>query len=99
MTAGSGPLVGDMQSALGLVCAGPAAVAAASGLRAAGAADRGVALVVQLVVGEVAVEDRGPDVALGPLGERVVLPDPARLVALDELGVGACRRLLAADAG
>ena len=42
---------------------------------------------------------RAPQVLLGPLDERVELPDPALVVPLDRLGVGPRRRLLAADAG
>ena len=77
----------------------PAALAAAAGLGARRAADRGVALVVQRVVGQVALVDARPEVALGPVGERVVLPHRALVVELDELRVGARGGLLAADAG
>ena len=82
-----------------LVGARPAALAAVAGLGAGRAADRRVALVVQRVVGQVALVDAPPEVALGPVGERVVLPHRALLVALDELRVGARGGLLAADAG
>ena len=60
-------------------------LAAAAGLGAGRAADRGVALVVQRVVGQVALVDALPQVALGPVGERVVLPHRALVVELDEL--------------
>src|SRR3954447_23642258 len=76
----SGSMSGDVQPALGLVGTGPAAVAATAGLRARRAADRLVAAVVQLVVGQVALVDAAPQVLLGPLDERLVLPDPAALV-------------------
>src|SRR3954469_12510512 len=80
----SGSMSGDVQPALGLVGTGPAAVAATSGqrarpaaplpgLRARAPADRLVAAVVQLVVGQVALVDAAPQVLLGPLDERVVL--------------------------
>ena len=74
MTSGSHH-ASDVQPALGLVGARPAALAAGAGLGAGRAADRLVALVVQRVVGQVALVDALPEVALGPVGERVVLPD------------------------
>ena len=80
------------------VAARPAALAARAGRRARRAADRGVALVVQRVVRKVALVDPPPEVLLGPLDQRVELPHRALLVPLDGLGVGARRRLLAADA-
>src|SRR3954470_19045721 len=80
---------GHVEAALGLVAVGPAALAAAAGQRARHAADRVVALVVQRVVGQRALGDPPPDVLVGPLGERVVLDQPAALVALDLLRVGA----------
>src|SRR5438876_12141417 len=87
-----------MNPALGLVLTGPAAVTALAGLGAGGAPDRGEAPVVQGMVREVVLEDVGPQVLLRPIRDRVDLPDPAALVAL-ELGRGrARRRLLAADA-
>ena len=94
-----GELHADVQPALDLVGPRPAALAAAAGLGAGRAADRGVALVVQRVVGQVALVDALPEVALGPVGERVVLPHRALVVELDELRVGARGGLLAADAG
>ena len=57
----------DVQPALGLVEARPAALAAGARARAVRAADRGVALVVQRVVREVALGDAAPDVRLGPV--------------------------------
>ena len=56
-------------------------------------------MVVERVVGQVALVDARPQVALGPGRERVVLPDRALGVPLDEPRVRAGRRLLAADAG
>src|SRR3954454_17123784 len=74
MTRGSTPRSSDhVKSALGLVGARPAARAAVARLRARGAADRRIALVVQRVVRQAAVEDARPDVLLGPERERVVL--------------------------
>src|SRR3712207_2510492 len=75
----------NVEAALELAGARPAALAPRSRLRARRAADRRVALVVQRVVREVALVDAPPEIPLGPVGERVVLPDPAALVALDEL--------------
>ena len=63
------------------------------------AADRRVALIVQRVVRQVAVDDPLPEVLLGPVVERVELPDPALLVPLDGLRVRPRGGLLAADAG
>src|SRR3954453_18541909 len=94
----SGSISSDVQSAFGLVGARPAARAAVARLRARRAPDRGIAAVVQRVVGEVALVDPPPEVLLGPVDERVVLPHRALLVPLDRLGVRAGRRLLAADA-
>src|SRR5262249_44380479 len=89
----------DMQPALGLLGACPASLAPAAGLRAGSAADRLIALVVQWVVGQVTLVDPPPEILVGPVGERVVLPEPAGRVAFDQLGVRARRALLAADAG
>src|SRR3954447_13523963 len=89
----------DVQAALGLGEAGPAALAAGARRRARRAPDRVVALVVQRVVRQVALADPPPHVLLGPLDERVVLPDPALVVELDGLRVRPRRRLLAPDPG
>ena len=75
-----------VQATLGLVGAGPAAVAAAAGLRARRAADRLIALVVQRVVRQVALVDTPPQVLVGPVRQRVVLPQAAHVVAFDQLG-------------
>src|SRR4051794_24804134 len=91
--------VSYMQAAFGLVLARPAAVAAVPGQRAGSAADRLVAPVVKRMVREIVLVDVRPDVAAGPRGERVELPDAASLVPLDRLGVGSGGRLLAPDAG
>src|SRR3954451_3399190 len=95
----SGSMSGDVQPALGLAGPGPAALAAAARQRARRAADRLVATVVQLVVRQVALVDAAPEVLLGPVVERVELPEAAALVELDGLGLRARRALLAADAG
>src|SRR4051794_37812776 len=64
------------------------------------AADRGVAPVVQRVVGDIALTDVLPDLLLRPLGERVELDDRAVIVVdLDLADVGAGRPLVAAKAG
>src|ERR1022692_2263583 len=89
-----------MDAALGLLRARPAALAARAGLGARCAADRGIALVVQRVIGEIALEDPLPKVLLGPQGKRVVLVDAATLVVpLDQLRIHARGTLLASDAG
>src|SRR4051794_35897540 len=87
-----------MQPALGLLEARPPALPAGAGRRARRAADGRVALVVQRVVGEATLGDAGPDVVVRPLDERVVLPQPAGLVALDRLRGGPRGGLDAADA-
>ena len=89
----------QMSTALGLVLACPATVATAPGHRARRAADRLVALIVQRVVRQVVLEDVAPEVLVGPVGERVQLPDAALLVLLELGRAGPRRRLLAADAG
>src|ERR1700722_376226 len=88
-----------METALGLLSPCPAALAPGAWPRARRATDRLVALVVQRVVGQVALVDPPPQVLVGPVGERVVLPQVAALVALDQLRLRACRPLLATDAG
>src|SRR4051795_2607597 len=89
----SGSISSDVQSAFGLVGPRPAARAAVARLRTRRAPDRGIPAVVQRVVGEVALVDPPPEVLLGPVDERVVLPHRALLVPLDRLGVRAGRRL------
>ena len=88
-----------MQSALGPVAAGPAALAAVAGERRVGVADRRVAAVVQRVVGEPALPDVRPAVVVAPVGERVRLPELVRRVPAELRRVRAGRRLVAADAG
>src|SRR5271154_6756248 len=88
-----------MDAALRLVRACPAAFAATTRLRARRAADRLVPLVVEWVIGEVALVDPPPQVLVGPVGERVVLPQAAALVAFDQLSLRSCRTLLTADTG
>jgi hypothetical protein len=80
--------LGELQvvdPALGLGLARPATVAlVAVGAGAAGArlaADAGVALVEQAVVGELVVEEVAPGVAAGPAGQRRDLEDEAAVVA------------------
>src|ERR687893_1103557 len=65
-----------VQAAFELARAGPPALAALAGLRARHAPDRGVAAVVQLVVGQVVLADVAPDVLLGPARQRGDLPQP-----------------------
>src|SRR5687768_18356939 len=77
----SGRRRGHVQAALGLVLAGPTTLAALARRRAGHAADRGVAAVVQGVVGEVVGDDVIPHVAVRPVDQRVDLPQAA-LVAL-----------------
>src|SRR5581483_1860767 len=68
--------------------------------RARGAADRGVAAVVERVVGDVALAHVLPDLLLGPLGERVELDDRAVVVVdLDLADVRPGRPLVAPQAG
>src|ERR1700728_481568 len=88
-----------METALGLLSPCPAALAPGAWPRARRAADRLVALVVQRVVGQVTLVDTPPQVLVGPVGERVVLPQSALLVAFDQLRLRPRRALLAADAG
>src|SRR4051794_22226039 len=86
-----------MQPALGLVLAGPAALAAAPGPGARRASDRVVAAVVQRVVGEVVLGDVAPHVLVRPVGERVHLVEPVGVVPVQRSSAYAGRRLLAAD--
>src|ERR1700729_1617853 len=90
-----GPSLVD--AAPGLVQAGPASLTAVARAGARLAPDRPVALVVQRVVGQVALEDIAPQVLLAPVGQRVDLPDPAAVVVLELAGAGAGRSLLATD--
>src|SRR3712207_3276672 len=79
MTSGSMPSR-CVEAALDLAGAGPAAFAAFARLCARDAADRAVAPVVQLVVGEAAPEDPPPDVLLGQRRERRDLEQPVLVV-------------------
>jgi len=90
-------MVVDVQAALGLLRARPAPVAAASRLGAGCAADRLIALVVQRVIRQLPLGDAAPQVPVAPVGERVVLPEAAALVAFDQFRRGAGGALLAAD--
>src|SRR5437588_9734587 len=87
-----------MYAALALVLAGPAPVATLARLRARRAPDRGVTAIVQRVVRQLVPVDIAPDVLLGPVDQRVDLPDPPLWVALDLGGASAVRSLLATDA-
>src|SRR6266508_4123060 len=92
-------LASAVEAALGLLGARPAAspgVLARGRLPGAvGAADRGIALIVERVVGDVVVADVVPDLLLGPVGKWVQLPEPEALVPAElrrlraSLGVGA----------
>ena len=79
--------------------AGPAALAADARDRRVRVADRRVALVVQRVVRQPALADVRPAVVVAPVGERVRLPQLVLRVPAELRRVGACRRLVAADAG
>src|SRR5258707_13061752 len=94
---------GDVQAALGLAAAGPAARArvlvAADRARAGRASDRREAAVVQLVVRDAVAVDVAPAVALAPVDERLHLDDAAAGIE-HELGrPRTVRGLIAADAG
>src|SRR6266496_1748268 len=69
------------------------------GARAGRAADRAVALVVERVVRNIAGADRGPDLVLAPVGERVELHHAVRRVVFLQLELGAGDGLLAAPTG
>src|SRR4051812_36800231 len=86
-----------VQAALGLRARRPAALAAGAGLRAVRAADRGVAAVVELVVGQVVLPDVVPAALAVPVGERSGLPELVRLVPAHLRGGRARRRLVAPD--
>ncbi len=87
-----------MQAALGSVAAGPAPFSAVARKRRMGVADRGVALVVQSVVGKPALADVGPAVVVAPVGERVRLPELVRRIPAELRRVRTRRRLVATDA-
>ena len=70
----AGGLAQGVQAALGLAGAGPAALAPRARDGAVRAADRRVALVVELVVGQVVLGDVAPHVVVRPVRERVELP-------------------------
>src|SRR5271155_1520816 len=88
-----------MQAALRLLGSRPAALTAAAGLGAGRAADRLVSLVMEWVVGEIALVDSLPELPVGPVGQRVVLPEATRHVTFDQLCPGPGRTVLATDAG
>src|SRR3954470_19045977 len=92
-----------VQTALGLLHARPAARAGVlAGARlpgAVGAADRGIALIVERVVGNVVLADVIPDLLLRPVRERIELPEPEALVPGEFGGLGAGLRVRAADSG
>src|SRR3989442_9218798 len=93
----------DVDSALELVGAGPAAGALllvrADRARARYAADRAEADVVERVVRDLVDGDVGPDALLVPVRERVHLPDVVALRPLHLRRSRAARRLVAADPG
>src|ERR687898_3064399 len=93
----------DVDAAFELVAAGPAAgafvLARDDGTRARNAADRRIARVVQRVVRNLVHVDVGLDALRVPVDDRLHLPDAVSLRPLDLLGVRACGRLLAPDAG
>src|SRR3954454_7116242 len=79
---------------------GAQVLAGLRGPRARRAADRGVALVVERVVGQVVLAHVVPHLVLGPLGERVELHYRTVVVVdLDLADVAACRPLVAAQPG
>src|SRR6478752_67277 len=88
-----------VDAALDLVRARPASGAVAARVGAVRASDRGVAAIVQRVVGDVVGGDVGPDVALGPVGQRVELPQAVLAVPVQLGRVGAPGRLIAAQPG
>src|SRR6185437_3747674 len=96
-------LVFDVNAALELVRAGPAAGAllfvGRSRAGARDAADRPVPGFVQRVERNLVDPDVSPDPLLVPVGERVELPDPVPVRPLQLRGRSAARRLVAADAG
>src|SRR5262249_37552277 len=91
----------DVDAALGFGEPGPAAcpqvLAGASAARAGLAADAGVALIKQRVVGYLVSVDIAPHVALGPIGQRVDFQEVVARAPLHQLGSGAGGGLVAAD--
>src|SRR5436305_5848861 len=87
---GVGPRLID--PALGLFEPRPAAIAGRTAhtdrLGAVGATDRGVALIVERVIREVVLMDVVPDVAFGPVRERVELPELKALVPAELRSAG-----------
>src|SRR5919204_1578233 len=92
-----------VDAALELVGAGPAACAlllvGRDRPRAADAADRAVAGLVQGIEGDLVDADVRPDPLLVPVGQRVHLPDAVARRPLELRRRGAARRLVAADPG
>src|SRR5438477_318138 len=88
-----------MQPAFGSFSAGPTALAALARLGRVRVADRLVALVVERVVRQPALADVRPAVVVGPVGERVRLPELVLGVPAELRRVRAQRRLVAAAAG
>jgi hypothetical protein len=78
--------------------AGAEVLAQADGARAGRAADAGEELVVQRVVGHLVQRDVVPDVAPGPVGQRVEL-GAHRIGQVEQRHVGTGARLFAAQAG
>src|SRR5436190_16959047 len=91
------PCGSQVDAALGLVLSCPAAIAAFARLGAGGAPNRCITAVVERVVWEVVAVDVVPQVPLGPVRERVDLPDPALGVLLQLWRRSPGGRLLAAD--
>src|ERR1700722_17119901 len=92
-----------VQAAFGLGLARPSAgslvVALVDGPGAGPAADRGISLVVERVVGDVVGHDKRPDVALGPLQERVDLHEVELRVPTDNVRLRPVSGLVGADGG
>src|SRR3569833_2147852 len=95
----------DVQSALLAFRILPPPAAGANVLPAGGragagcAAEAGIELVVQLVVGHAEVADVIPNVVVAPLDQRIEFLQAVASVPLGYTEVGACRRLLAAQTG
>src|SRR4051794_30544729 len=88
-----------MQPAFRLLVSHPAAVAAGTRPGAVGAADRGIAPVVKLVVGKAALAEVIPATPVVPVCERVRLPELVRLVPADLGRIRTRRGLVAPEAG